>query len=308
VVRYERQPKPIDTEAPEGSLRWFYESRYLAERGGCEKNRDFTRRKLRAFCRCLEREPMLSDLNAVTINAYLQTLLTQRLSAWTVQNYKATFRALWQSAFDWELLDKPPARLMRITKPPTMPKAWNRDEYCRLLAACDHPKMNRGRGGINLGRFLRAAIMLNYDTALRFGDLLAAEWRQLGSDGVLTIVMSKTSHPHACAVAPETIEALRRIEQRGDQRLLPWHIDRRRIWRDMKKLREVAGLPTGRGNAFQKLRRTSASHLDADSPGTGTQQLGHRNPTLAAKHYLDPAMRKPRLPPRLTSDAKGGAE
>lgn len=295
--------KIIDSEAPEGSVRWFVESRYLAERIVCDKYRASLPSRLRAFGQSLGREPMLSDLNAVAINQHLKALLAGGRSPWTVQGHKATLRALWQAAYDWSLLDVPPGRLLRIPKPPLNPQAWREDEYRRLLAACDDPWFDRLRGGVvPLGRFLRAAIMLAYDTGVRLGDLLAADWRSLNDDGTLMVTMSKTGFLLPCPVAPETVEALRAIRQTGDSRLLPWPVHPRKLWRDHKRLRMVAGLPTGRGHAFQKLRRTSITMVEADQPGAGPQHAGHRNPAVTNRHYIDQAVaRRPRLPPRIAA-------
>lgn len=297
--------KILDSDATEGSVRWFFETRYLSERIVSDKHRDIVRSKLRAFHAHLAREPMLSDLNAVTINEYLQALLARRMSAWTVQGHKATLRALWQSAYGWELLDAPPGRLLKIPKPALMPKAWQTDELRRLLAACDDPRFDRLRGGrVYLGRFLRAAILLAYDTGLRLGDLLTATWQQLGADGTLPIAMGKTGFSVVAMVAPETVAALRAVQQPDDPRLLPWPVIVNKLWRDFRRLLRVAGLPLARhGGSFQKLRRTSASFVEADQPGAGSQHLGHRSASLANQHYLDPSIaRRPRLPRRIDGE------
>jgi hypothetical protein len=105
-------------------------------------------------------------------------------------------------------------------------------------------------------------------------------------------------------VSAETIEALRAIQQKGDPRLLPWPIQLRKLYRDYKQLRKIAGLPTGRRNAFQKLRRTSATFVERETPGAATQHLGHRSPQLAQQHYVDRSIaHKPRLPPRIGGEA-----
>lgn len=301
--------KIVESEATEGSVRWFFESRYLSERIMGDKYRTVMRSRLRAFHAHLSREPMLVDLNAPCINEYLQSLLSRRMSPWTVQGHKAALRALWQSAFDWELLSAPPGRLLKIPKPALMPKAWSTDELRRLLAACDDPRFDRLRGGcVPLGKFLRAAILLAYDTGLRLGDMLSATWQQLGTDGTLPIAMGKTGFSVVALVAPETVAALRVIQQSDDPRLLPWPVIVNKLWRDFRRLLRAAGLPLSRhGGSFQKIRRTSASFVEADQPGAGSQHLGHRSASLANRHYLDPSIaRKPRLPRRIEETGEGG--
>ena len=61
------------------------------------------------------------------------------------------------------------------------------------------------------------------------------------------------------------------------------------------KLLRYAGFPT-RGNGLQKLRRTSATHLEAVAPGSATTHLGHATPAMARAHYLDMRIITPLCP------------
>lgn len=58
---------------------------------------------------------------------------------------------------------------------------------------------------------------------------------------------------------------------------------------------------TDRNHGLQRLRRTAATYAELACPGAASRLLGHRDPRMAARHYVDPRIAGQRnyLPPRL---------
>ena len=83
--------------------------------------------------------------------------------------------------------------------------------------------------------------------------------------------------------------------------VFPWPYRREQLYVHWRKILRGAGVPVTARNGIQKLRRTSASHLEAVQPGSAMRHLGHATRGLAEKHYIDPrvAVARPPLPPEL---------
>ena len=84
------------------------------------------------------------------------------------------------------------------------------------------------------------------------------------------------------------------------------NMPRRLVLEPLAMVIEAAGLPDTPGNGPQKLRRSSASHLERVCPGSASHHLGHLTPDMAIKHYLDPRIFNEgrELPPPIEGDAE----
>jgi hypothetical protein len=86
-------------------------------------------------------------------------------------------------------------------------------------------------------------------------------------------------------VTTRTLELLARLgELSPDGTLFQWATSMTQMHRDFRKIRKAAGLADG---SIQWLRRSAATHLEARMPGSATRFLGHSNPLLAARFYID---------------------
>jgi site-specific recombinase XerD len=297
--------KIVETNAPEGSLRWLFDSRYTMERQLRANTTETYKDGLRWFDRFLGRAALLTDLNKVTINQYLFWSERQHVTMRTVKSRYRVVRALWNYAWHEEMVEAQPGRgIRKLRLPPVIPTSWTMAEIVRLLEATHAPAFDcwTGRAGhrLHVGRFLNALVRLSYDSGLRRSDLFTVTWAQLEPDGRIVLVAQKTAKPHVARVRGDTIAALAVIRVDDDERLLPWPWCWASFYVRYRKLLVAAGLPVHRRHGLQMLRRTSATWLEAASPGSASWHLGHSTPTLARAHYLDPRYAAPsHLPPAI---------
>jgi integrase len=143
-------------------------------------------------------------------------------------------------------------------------------------------------------------VLLNYDSGLRAGDLFTVKRANLRTGGRLLLICEKTQQPNICQLRPATVEALEAVAIRSDERLIPWPIRKHGFYEWWRLLLIEAGLPPGRRNGLQRVRRTAATLLERAKPGSATAFLGHRTGDLARKHYLDPLLSaEVAMPPEL---------
>jgi hypothetical protein len=117
----------------------------------------------------------------------------------------------------------------------------------------------------------------------------------------IRVVQHKTREGITCQLREETVKAIKATFPPKRELIFEWPHTPSIFYRHWNNLVYEAGLEVNRRNGPQKLRRTSASHLEAASPGTATAHLGHRSADLARKHYLDPniTQQKRPIPPSL---------
>lgn len=245
---------------------------------------------VRALCRWHVRPVRLLDLSDKLVNEYLSHMKERGLTQATIRSQRVDLCALWRSAAEEGLVDTVPVRVRRVRVNPKIPTAWTLAEVNRLLQAAEKVEGFDSKTGLKLSLFWPAFVRVGYDTALRFSDLLAITKTQVSSKGDLTIPQQKTDREIVCRLRASTMQAIEATFPPERDLLLPWGKVRSQFWYAWRKLLTAAGLPTGRREGPQKLRRTSASHLEKVAPGTATAHLGHRSPAMAAKHYIDPAI------------------
>jgi integrase len=289
-----------EPETAEMSVRWYFNERYLPAHSIRPATEVWYRTMLRHFDRWLGRDAMLTDLNRIAVNNFLQAIQDQYAPK-SVHGFRRAILTIWRAAFDDELLVVAPRSIRRITVPPPMPEAWTINQVQRLIEATRAERFDRAIGnGIRVGQFMEALIRVCYDTALRLGDLESLDWRGVRADGTIVVRMEKTGHIKTCQITPASLAAAERIRVPNDDRVLPWSAGRRRFYIWWWKLIAEAGFEVNRRNGPQKLRRTSATFVELMSVGMATAHLGHRSADLAKRHYIDPALAyKPTLPPAI---------
>ncbi len=288
-------------DATEGSLLWFLYSVYLIEKDLAAASAQQLEITAKAFGRWFGREVMLSELSSDPINKWLLSMIDTHAPK-TIKRRRSDLLALWRYAFEVGHVDEAPRRIRKIKVPYTIPDAWTLQEMRLLLEAVER-RIIYFRNGVHAGRFWRAFILTAYDTGLRLSDLLAIRYDSVSRNGILTVVQQKTGHPQVCRVRPVTLEAIAETFPPERNLVFEWPYGHSEIHRHWRSILADAGLPVHRRNGIQKLRRTSASHLEAIAPGTASWHLGHRSADLARRHYLDPqvAMSERELPPAIES-------
>ena len=230
------------------------------------------------------RQPDTGDLTNVSVAKYLD-VRSATVSPHTVERERTQILALWRFACVHRIgsvvsmPDVPAGRL-----PQKIPQAWNAEQMKLLMISA---RMTPGTiAGKECGNFFHALILTSWVTAERIGALMAltprdlvghhlnvrAETRKGGRSGKLFEI------PDVLVVLLHSIE--------GNEKIFTWDRSDTLLWRYFKKIAKRADLYE-KGIGFHQIRRSSASYVAA-AGGNASEHLGHSDPRLATKHYLDP--------------------
>lgn len=259
--------------------------------------------QLEIAARSFERFAPLADWAIVCddlVNLWLVDQQEAGSTAVTIHAKRRAFLTLWRYANECGLCSVLPNRVRRINVPETVPVAFLAAEVSALVAAA---KLLRGlyaKIGVPKSLWWSSFLLAGYDTALRLGDLLSLERRDIWPGGRICIVQHKTGQSHSVQLRPQTIEAIDASMGYRPMRALIWPLwcQRNRWYGHFARLRDSAGLSAG---TSKWIRRSSASYVERDHPGMASKHLGHRSSELANKHYLDQRIcgSEPILPPEL---------
>lgn len=247
------------------------------------------------FHRWLRRPPTTSDFTHDTLNQWIDTLLADTLARSTVRGYRGGLLTLWKFAFDVGATQTQPTRVRRVRFARQIPIAWTVSDVNRLVRACDRVEGRFRFHAVQYRDYLRALVLLAWDTGLRLGDLLAIQQHDINAVGLLAVVQQKTGTPILCRLRPETLAAVRRLPSQTFG-----IIGRGRILELFGELKRHAGL--GGRDKTKGLRKAGATAIERLFPGQAGIFLGHLTPGLALRHYVDPRQlqqhrpRTPRLP------------
>jgi len=222
------------------------------------------------------------------------TMLRRFRATWPNRNFSARkklecLRAFFRfaQAGGW-IPENPAAKLEspRVSQPPVLP--FTREEWVRILAACDVYKDNYGRTGRENARRLRAFVLLLRYSGLRIGDAVALS-RDRIADGKLFLYTAKTGTPVYCPLPDFVLTALEAAPRTsgkfffwtGGSKLKSAVGD----WqRSLGKLFELAQVPDGHAHRF---RHTFAVELLlAGVPMERVSVLlGHSSVRVTERHY-----------------------
>jgi integrase len=254
---------------------------------------DTLRWSIRAWEKYAGRRLSTADLNAQTLNAYLDWMREHRKPD-TLRSRRGNLLTLWKYAFDEEIIDEAPRKVRKLRRTPRLPEAWSVAEVRQLIAAAADLPGVFWKTPIRRATWWGSLIRSAYDTGLRLGDLLAIGRFQVAP--VMQILQHKTGRAVVVQLRPSTLAAI--DQTLADQaRDLVWPLWARRqtFYEHFLQLVDVAGIRRG---TFKWLRRSAATQLERIDPGRGTQLLGHSSRTTTETWYLDRAQLGPApLPP-----------
>ncbi len=243
----------------------------------------------------LGRPPMLSDLNDSTLNEWLLAMQQQtKLAPRSIRSARGALLTLWRFGFECEAVETLPKRVRKIKCPRTYPNAWTLEELQGLARTAAETKGRFGLLDVPRGPYWVAFIACGFFTALRLGDLLRLEFGMIEPSGWLTVTQSKTGYPMRCFLPPDAMAVVEAIAQ-PKRKLIFAAFGQRVHQQRFRVLVDRAELTGG----AQKLRRTAATLIECAQPGAATWLLGHRDASLARRHYIDPTQvqqSQPRLP------------
>lgn len=163
------------------------------------------------------------------------------------------------------------------------------DELRRLVEATQ--QMPGTIGGLPAPTWWLTLLALELDTGIRAGELLALRWEWIdwerGRVDVPAEVRKGKSEDASYWLPPTTRQWLAGLRQPHGL-ILGWAKHQSRYYQLWDDLLAAAGLPPGRRNKTHMLRRTFATLIAANG-GNPSDALGHSDPTLARKCYVDPS-------------------
>ena len=252
---------------------------------------------METFGRFLTREPSLADFTDDVVNRFLCWLPTCGYAHDTIKTRRRSLLTLWRSAAD-DGLTVAPRKVRPLAPVYVLPRAWTPSQVALILGECDQLRGTfRSCPTVERRLFARAFVLTAYETGFRRGDVLRIRRAMIEPSGLIPLVQSKTGRVHVSRVRPETIAAIDRMGVAGRQTVFGGIISLRRLSRLLKGIFRAA-CPEG---SIKWLRRSGATHVEMDRPGTGWQYLGHTSARVAHQSYLDPLQTgaKPAIPPPL---------
>jgi integrase len=244
----------------------------------------------------LGRPARLSDLQDETIGRLMVWLAKppRALAARTINGRRDRLNCLWRWLCRSGRRVVWPANLPAVV-PRRVPRAWSHDELQRLFDA--GASMPGRVNGFSAAIWWPAFLGLLWDTGERCGAALALRWEMLdwasGSLWVPAEIRKGARSDDVHQLQGDTLAALRRLLDAGGGDGLhifgqPRHYSTfyQTWWPGLLKR---AGLPRGRREGPQKLRRSFASHIAA-AGGDPSFALGHSSQAITRRHYLDPTI------------------
>lgn len=267
--------------------------RYARDKDAAPRTIEQYRFALRTFERWLKRPATLRDFTDDKLNRWIVWAL-ENYARPTLRSQRGALLTLWRYAAELRLINRLPVRVRKVRVDPAIPQAWYPADMRALLAAARQAP-GAFRDGTPRADALVAWMLVGYYSGLRPCDTMAFRRQDVGREGVCVARQSKTRTPIVFSLPPDAMAAVRRIVQAGRDRVFP--MTRKAAyywWLWLKDQAQVSGSP-------KWLRRTGATQVEIQQPGSAMAFLGHKTPGLAYRHYVDARQvqaRKP-TPPRI---------
>lgn len=281
-------------------LATFVERRYIPSRVRLSaRYRQALATIVEQWSRWLGRPATVEDFSEESILGFLASR-SETDRATSINSYRKRLLSLWQAAYDWDLIDRPPRRRLvrNIPEDDTPPVAWTVDDVSKLL---DYTASLTGSvETIPASLYWLSLFMAVYWTGCRISALLRTPAAAYDGSGLL--VATQKNHRgqwyRLHATACESINATWPV---GRTMLWPWPHCPRHLWTVARSIIEAAGLdaPKESKSLFQKLRRTTLTYCAAVDQSLAVRQAGHRSYATTARYYIDPRI----LPVQSAADA-----
>ena len=147
--------------------------------------------------------------------------------------------------------------------------------------------------GVPAGNWWVAIHLVWWDTGERTEATLALKWAWLDLDtGALDVqpeARKGRSKGMLYVLRPDTLATLRAMRSPERELIFPWPTSVSSFYGAYGRLLKLADLPSDRRCKPQKMRRSFASHVEANG-GNATEALGHSARKVTVKSYLDPSI------------------
>ncbi|MDE2098826.1 MAG: site-specific integrase [Patescibacteria group bacterium] len=269
-------------------LQDFFDGSYQIQRlpNGSDRTAHQYAVQLRHFSRWLGHAAKLTDLTDASVSAFMREHAKGR-EAPTANKAYWCLVALWRYAADLGILKTRPT-IPPLIEPERAPLAWTLDELRRLLRACQEEQGNID--GVLASSWWTGLHWVLWSTGERRSATMAIETARTdivrGEVIVPAEVRKGKRRDMVYRLLPQAVEHVSAIYSLDRQLLFPWPYCPETIYNHYKRILKRAGLPSDRKCKFQRMRRSFASHLEANG-GNATEALGHSTRRVTRKSYLD---------------------
>ena len=229
----------------------------------------------------------LAELDELTISTWLRDY-SRTVAPSTTRSKRTQILSLWRAAADDGYVERPRKRIRTARCVVDAPTAWTIDEVAQLRAACRTLKRPH-RCGLPRSMWWELAVLVAWDTGLRWGDLVKLRVAAIPPHGIFTIVQHKTRRVALCRLEPGTMRLLSRsLELCPRELVLPWPASGETFRVQARRLVARAGIRKG---TWKWLRRSSGTDVEIQQFGAAPRQLGHGpGSRVAYVSYVDPVI------------------
>lgn len=254
----------------------------------------------------LGRLAKLDDLTDQNVAGMMGWLIETGRSPRTTNNRRDYLLAFWRWCARKKLVDEWPD-VDRAEEPDRMPSCWSQEQLIQLFDACG---WQTGKiGEVDASGWWIAIHLFWWDTGERTGATLQTEWQHFDPEAGTMYVpgdIRKTNKRALYHLKRRTVAAIEAIREPERHLIFAFPFSLGTFYNHYTRLLKDAGLPHGRHDKPQKMRRSFASHLEA-AGGNATDALQHTSRSVTKDSYLDERIVKPDSPNLLLFNVKPAA-
>lgn len=243
-------------------------------------------KRLGSFLAC---NPTAENLTDDCAERFMAWLRRGGASKARINGHRAKLLALWRHAWRKRLVDDLPRDVPKYRVAKRIPECWSIDQVSLILKTASETR-GRIRGGIPVGDWWVALILVLYDTGLRISTVRNLKLSDLNWQTRFLSVPAESQKQYADQVFrlhPDTMASLERLNRCERELLLPPRC-KKILFEQYHEILERAGLPNGPRDMFHRFRRTSATAVaNAFDEQAAKQHLGHSSLNVT-RLYLDP--------------------
>ena len=283
----------------ERKLAAFVTDCYFLEKTLKPKTRKWYLLKVEAFSRYLGRTAALADLNAPTINRFLQKRLDENAQN-TARGERAILVSLWNWAHEAGEIEFPCTRVRLIKKQLKPVVGIDEHDLAKILAVTERWPGDFRNWPLRRSAFYTMVCWILWDTGLRLGDVRDLDSASIRGPGVIHVAQNKSGKLVPVPISVEAFAAMEAAGYRARRRFIGDVVCDRELQRQFAAILDVAGFHF-EGARTKLLRRGSGSTIERDFPGHGHKHLGN-GPGIFDAHYnvvrITGGAKLPPRPPR----------